>query len=141
MLAPLVRSYGWAKSRWLYTIGRFFIRSLPRVFTENTHDEEFLTFLRKADPLQHRRLPIRWVSAMHEWIKRFEKFEPQPYPVLIIQGDQDLTVDWKHNLEKIKGKLPKAKVKLIKQGRHHLVAESAPYRAQVFAAIKAYLEK
>lgn len=140
LLAPLVRSFGWQRSRWAYNFGRFFIRSLPRVFTDNSHDDDFLQFLRKDDPLQYRRLPVRWVTAMTEWMKRVEKFEARNDPVLIVQGDDDKTVDWEYNLELLKQKLPKATVKVVRQARHHLVAESAPYRAQVFAAIKAYLE-
>jgi alpha-beta hydrolase superfamily lysophospholipase len=78
---------------------------------------------------------------MKDWIERFPKFEPQNDAVLIIQGDQDSTVDWEYNLEQIKEKLPKAKIKIIPQARHHMVCESAPYRAQVFAAIKGFWDK
>lgn len=141
LLAPLVRSMGWNRSRWLYNFGKLFIRSLPRVFSENSHDQAFLDFIRKADPLQSRHLPVQWVGAMKEWIDGFAEFEPEPHPVLVIQGDDDNTVDWKYNLERIKAKLPNAQIKIIPQGRHHLVAESAPYRAQVFATLKSYLEK
>jgi alpha-beta hydrolase superfamily lysophospholipase len=141
VLAPLVRSKGWHRDRWLYTFGKFFIRSLPRVFTNNSHDQAFLDFVKKADPLQTRHMPIRWVGAMKEWIDGFDKFPPQPHPVLVVQGDDDHTVDWQYNIEQIKAKLPNAQIKIIQRGRHHLAAESAPYRAQVFAAIKSYLER
>lgn len=141
LLGPLIRSSGWNRHRWVYMVARFFVRSLPRKFTENSHDKEFLSFLRKSDPLQSRRLPVRWVGAMKDWVDRFSKFQEQPYKLLIIQGDEDLTVDWEYNLEVIGEKLPNAKVKMIPQARHHLVSESAPYRAQVFAAIKNYWDQ
>ncbi|MEX1033619.1 MAG: alpha/beta hydrolase [Cellvibrionaceae bacterium] len=141
VLAPLVRSRGWSRDRWLYALGRLFIRSLPRVFSENSHDEAFLEFVKKSDPLQTRHLPVKWVGAMKNWIDDFGRFSPQPHPVYVIQGDNDNTVDWKYNIDQIKAKLPNAQVKIVHRGRHHLVAESAPYRAQVFASIKAYLEK
>jgi lysophospholipase len=141
LLAPLIRSYGWKRSRWTYTFGRFFIRSIPRVFVENTHDKEFLKFIKKDDPMQPRRLPTRWVGAMKTWIDAVEKYPAQPLPLLIVQGSEDTTVDADYNIAVLKEKFPKAIVKEIPQGKHHLVAESAPYRAQVFAAIKSYLEK
>lgn len=141
VLAPLVRSKGWNRDRWVYAFARFFIRSLPRVFSENTHDQAFLDLVKKSDPLQARHLPVKWVGAMKEWIDGFADFSPQPHSILVVQGDDDNTVDWKYNIDQIKAKLPNAQIKVVPHGRHHLAAESAPYRAQVFAAIKSYLEK
>lgn len=141
LLAPLIRSYGWNRSRWTYAFGRFFIRSIPRVFVENTHDKEFLKFIKKDDPMQPRRLPVRWVGAMKAWIDQVNKYKPQPHPILIVQGTDDTTIDVDYNIRVLKEKFPKARIKKIPQGKHHLVAESAPYRAQVFAAVKTYLEK
>ncbi len=141
LLAPLIRSYGWRRSRWTYTFGRFFLRSIPRVFVENSHDKDFLKFIRKDDPLQPRRLPTRWVGAMKNWIDKVNKFEPKSVPIFIVQGTNDTTVDAEYNIAVLKEKFPKALIKQIPQGKHHLVAESAPYRAQVFAAVKSYLEK
>lgn len=141
LLAPLVRSKGWARDRWLYLASKYWLRSLPRVFSANSHDPEFLEFLREQDPLQARHLPIQWVGAMKEWINLFATYPAKAHPVLVIQGDDDSTVDWKYNLEQIRSKLPNARIRMIPHARHHLVAESAPYRAQVFAAIKSYLEQ
>ena len=117
------------------------MRSIPRVFVDNSHDKEFLRFIKKDDPMQPRRLPTRWVGAMKEWIDKVNKYAAQSVEVFIIQGTNDTTVDAEYNIELLKEKFPKARVKQIAQGKHHLVAESAPYRAQVFAAIKSYLEK
>lgn len=140
-LGPLIRSCGWKRDKWLYTFGRFFVRSLPRVFMENSHDQEFLTFIKKSDPLQAKRLPVKWVGAMKQWIEKFPTFNTSDVPVLIVQGDKDTTVDWQYNLPVLKEKFPKARIKMVPQGRHHLVSESAAYRAQVFAAIKGFLDE
>lgn len=141
LLAPLVRSKGWPRDRWIYAAGKMLIRRLPRIFAINSHDQSFLDFLKSADPLQPRYLSVTWVGAMKEWIHRFENFAPQSQAVLVIQGDDDDTVDWRFNLATIKAKLPEARIKMVPMARHHLVAESAPYRAQVFAAMKTYLEQ
>lgn len=141
LLAPLIQSFGWRRSRWTYAIGRFFLRTIPRVFVENTHDKEFLRFIKKDDPLQDKRMSVRWVGAMKQWISTVNNYETASHDVLIVQGTNDTTVDADYNLELLKNKLPNATIKMVPEGRHHLVAESAPYRAQVFAAIKSYLEK
>lgn len=141
LLAPLIRSFGWKRSRWTYSLGRFFIRSIPRVFVENSHDKSFLDFIKKEDPFQPKRLPTRWVGAMKDWIEDFDKFSPSESSILIIQGLNDTTVDAEYNLNALREKFPNATIKEIAQGKHFLVSESAPYRAQVFAAVKSFLEK
>lgn len=140
LLAPLVRSMGWGRDKWLYRLGRLFLKTIPRVFTSNSHDQEFLKFLKYSDPLQSRRLSVKWVGAMNQWIKGFKKLPVCKKPVLIIQGQDDKTVNWRFNLSRLKKKFPAARVKLIPKARHHLAAESAPFRAQVFASSKMWLE-
>ncbi|MGH1471884.1 MAG: alpha/beta hydrolase [Cellvibrionaceae bacterium] len=141
LLAPLIRSKGWTRDRWTYLLVHWFLKSIPRTFTNNSHDKDFLTFLRKEDPMQYRRLPIRWIGAMKNWINTFKYFDSQEYPLLVIQGEDDGTVDYLYNLEQIKTVFPNVEFKMIPNARHHLVCESAPYRAQVFATIKLYLER
>lgn len=141
LLAPLIRSKGWTRDRWTYFFVHWFLKSVPRTFTQNSHDTDFLHFLRKEDPMQYRRLPLRWIGAMKEWIGRFKYFDPQDFPLLVIQGDGDGTVDYDYNLDQIQRVFANTEIKMIPRARHHLVCESAPYRAQVFAAIKSHLEQ
>lgn len=134
-LAPLVRPVHWPLNRILYYVLSPFRRTIARKFAVNSHDEAFLRFLRHEDPLQSRQLSVRWVGAMKNWIPRLEHATPCEYPLAVVQGDEDGTVDWRHNLGVIRGKFPRADVTMVPTGRHQLANESPALRAQVFAAI------
>lgn len=134
-LAPLLRPYAWQTSRMLFSLSRFFLSSTKRKFSENSHDQQFLDFLKFQDPLQSRRLMRDWVLAMVRYQQEFELAEVNETPLHIIQGTADTTVDWKYNLEKFKLKFPNTLIEQIPDARHHLVNESEAYRGQVFAAV------
>lgn len=134
-LAPLVRPVHWPLNRVLYYLLSPFRAYITRKFATNSHDEAFLRFLREQDPLQSHRLSTRWVGAMKNWIPRIERAAPCDYPLVVVQGDEDGTVDWRHNLGVIRAKFPQAQVTMVPAGRHQLANESPELRAQVFAAI------
>lgn len=134
LLAPLVRPYLWPLNRVVYEVARRFIRERPRSFRSNAENEAFLEFLRDQDPLQARTLPVRWVTAMVEWRRRFESHEPVDIAPLVIQGQADRTVDWRYNMKVIE-RLFQPRVFYIPEARHHLVNESPAIRAQIFQAI------
>lgn len=134
-LAPLLRPYAWKTSRILFSLSRLFFSSTKRKFSENSHDQRFLDFLRFQDPLQSRRLMRDWILAMMKYQKEFELAQVNETSLHIIQGTADTTVDWKYNLGKFKSKFPNALIEKIPDARHHLVNESEAYRNQVFAAI------
>lgn len=135
LLAPLVRPAEWTKVRLMHTALKPFRRSIVRRFMENSGDPEFLAFVQQ-DPLQSGRLPVAWVSAMRRWVRDFSAETPTTdYAPLVIQGDQDTTVDWHWNLPQIRAKFPRANVCMIPGARHHLVNESTALREQAFAAL------
>jgi alpha-beta hydrolase superfamily lysophospholipase len=134
LLAPLVRPHRWPLNRVAYELARRFISERPRVFTSNAENAEFLTFLREHDPLQARTLPVRWVTAMQAWRRRFEAYPATDIAPLVIQGRSDTTVDWRYNIKVIE-QLFEPRIFYIPQARHHLVNESAEIRAQIFKAI------
>lgn len=140
VLAPLVRPVHWPVNRALYYLLRPFRRSIARKFAVNSHDEEFLRFLRERDPLQSRRLSTQWVGALKDWIPRIEAATPCAFPLVVVQGDEDTTVDWRHNLGVIGGKFPRAGIHQVAGGRHQLVNEAPPWRDQVFAVITRTLD-
>jgi alpha-beta hydrolase superfamily lysophospholipase len=134
-LAPLLRPYAWQTSRILFSLSRFMLSSTKRKFSENSHDQQFLDFLKFQDPLQSRRLMRDWILAMVKYQEEFELAQVNETPLHIIQGTADTTVDWKYNLEKFESKFPNALIEQIPDARHHLVNESEAYRGQVFAAL------
>lgn len=140
LLAPLVRPWGWRQSSWLHLLVGPFVRSIPRKFRDNSTDAEFATFLREQDPLQADRLAVDWVSAMRRWMPRLLALPPTPVPTLILQGEQDLTVDWVWNLEVLKKKFPNAEVHLHPEARHHLVNEAEPIRQALFDNLDRFID-
>ncbi|MDT0500109.1 MULTISPECIES: alpha/beta hydrolase [unclassified Halomonas] len=140
LLAPLVRPWGWRQSSWLHLLVGPFVRSIPRKFRDNSTDAEFATFLREQDPLQADRLAVDWVSAMRRWMPRLLALPPTPVPTLILQGEQDLTVDWVWNLGVLKEKFPNAEVHLHPEARHHLVNEAEPIRQALFDNLDRFID-
>ena len=64
LLGPLLRPRQWLRSMILLSLSRLFVASTPRKFSKNSHDAEFLEFLKSKDELQSRILPRDWVLAM-----------------------------------------------------------------------------
>lgn len=127
LLAPLVRPHGWQLSRIAHFFLRHFIRSLPRVFTDNSHDADFLTFL-KSDPLQPTHLSVRWVTAMKMWLHQFWRCKPLTVPTLIVQGREDTTVDWRFNIPVLTARLPNHQLYWVEHARHQLINEREDIR-------------
>jgi alpha-beta hydrolase superfamily lysophospholipase len=57
------------------------------------------------------------------------------FPVTVVQGKKDTTVDWPHNLRIIRNKFSSVEELLIPDGRHHLVNEAKDLQASVFNTI------
>ncbi|WP_407314324.1 alpha/beta hydrolase [Pseudomonas sp. nanlin1] len=138
LLAPLVRPRAWGWSKLSYRLLNPFVSGIARRFSENTHDPAFMPFL-MADPLQPARLPTAWVGALIRWVRHIEAAPPSTRTPLIVQGEQDLTVDWRYNLGVLRGKFPGAQVLMLPEARHHLANELPATRAQYFRFIEARL--
>jgi len=137
LFAPLIRPYAWRINRWVYEIARRTITERKRVITENAENEEFMALMR-IDPLAPQVLPVQWVTALVEWMRRFERRERLPFPLRIVQGDADKTVDWRYNLKFLEEHAD-ADILHIGGARHHLVNESEAIRAQMFSWISGFL--
>jgi alpha-beta hydrolase superfamily lysophospholipase len=131
LLAPLVRPRAWGWSQVSYYLLRPFVKAIARRFSENSGDPAFLPFL-QADPLQPLRLPTAWVGALARWIKRVEAAPASARRPLIVQGQADMTVDWQHNLEVLRGKFDRPQVLLLPEARHHLANETLVLRGEYF---------
>lgn len=132
LLAPLVRPRAWRRSKMTYLLVRAFLRQIPRNFSQNSNDAEFLQFVAK-DPLQPRILPTAWVGALARWIPNIESAMPSGRRPLVVQGDADQTVDWRFNLKVLQQKFDAPKVLLLPGARHHLANETLDIRRRYLA--------
>lgn len=137
LLSPLVRPRDWGWSKFSYYLLRPFVKGIARRFSENSNDPAFLPFL-QADPLQPVRLPTAWVGALARWIPRIEGAAPSARQPLVIQGQDDKTVDWQHNLEVLKAKFNQPQTLLLPEARHHLANETPEIRERYFAFLDKY---
>ena len=87
--------------------------------------------LMRTDPLAPTTLPVQWVTAMVNWMNRFERYPALPFSPLVVQGHADRTVDWKHGLGVLR-RLSDPEILEIPAARHHLVNESEAVRRQIF---------
>ena len=140
LLAPLLYPRKWNTMRFFFPLVRCFFSSMKRNFSTNSHEQEFLNFLRASDSLQSKRLPVDWLLAMVNYQKRFASFPIKVQKFSIIQGTADETVDWKYNIREIEEKFIGSKVYLVDGGMHHLVNESRDYRERVFSLINQLLD-
>lgn len=139
LLAPLIRPWNWTQGLIHFYLLSPFIHRLKRRFSKNSHDENFLRFL-KEEPLQYHYLAVDWVRALSRWIPLIEKATPVPVNCLIIQGEEDRTVDWQNNISILQQKFPKAEVYCYSNARHHLVNEREEYRLQWISGLRRFLK-
>jgi len=136
LLAPLVHPNLWKFNRWAFKLTGPFRKTMKRVFRKNSHDPEFLHFLQHQDPFQPKRLPKAWIGAMAEWVAEIESHPGNNFPINIIQGDEDGTLDWRYNIKLFEEKFPYMRLNLVSGAGHHMVNEREDLREKIFAAIK-----
>ncbi|RPY39931.1 alpha/beta hydrolase [Pseudomonas aeruginosa] len=132
LLAPLVRPRAWGWSKLSYRLLSPFVDSIPRRFSENSSDPQFLDFLREHDPLQPRTLPTAWVGALTRWVPRIERATRRALSPLVVQGESDETVDWRHGVKVLREKFDEPRILLLEEARHHLANESEGLRRRYF---------
>lgn len=138
LCAPLVLPRAWGRGKIAYGLLHRFIHTLPRGRSRSSHDPGFIHFIDEVDCLQSKRLSVCWVGAMKQWDAQFRQFPPLDKSLLVVQGDEDDTVDWRYNLQQIQCKLPAAKVVMVKGAGHQLVNERDDLRDQVFTQIACF---
>lgn len=135
LMAPLVRPVGFGAGQYVHQLVSPFLKTWRRAFVTNSNDESFLKFQQSVDPLQAQVLSLDWIGALRSWVRRIENMPPVPFDVTVIQGEQDFTVAWRHNLRVLRRKFRSVKLYQIPEGHHHLVNEAEPILEQVFGAV------
>lgn len=141
LTAPLVHSSLWSVSKIAYRMYRPFAKTTFRLFRNVSSDKDFLRFVRYKDPLQAKKVSVKWIDALFKWNDRAKNAESIARPVKLIQGASDNIVAWKYNLKFIQSKFSDTEIKLVAKGRHELFNESAEIREKVFLQIKDFLHK
>lgn len=142
LISPLVRP---AKSSWWQNpIGLSLIRqvkhNIPRKFRRNNSNPEFLRFVRLEDPLQSRTMAMSWILALSRWMPYMEGLPASRFPVWLVQGARDQTVDWRYNLDYVQRKF-RVKVTLqLEDASHQLINECKEIRAPMTALIPVFLK-
>ncbi|WP_375740992.1 alpha/beta hydrolase [Pseudomonas boanensis] len=136
LFAPLVRPRAWGWSKLSYHLMRPFVEGIPRRFSVNSSDPEFIDFVHHRDPLQPQTLPTAWVGALARWVPRIEAASRSSRRPLVVQGEGDMTVDWQHNLEVLEDKFDRPEVLMLPGAGHHLVNESPAYRQRYFQFLR-----
>lgn len=140
LLAPLIYPNNWDQNSLLHTTLSPLLEFIPRKFTENSNDPEFLAFLQYEDPLQPRYLSVRWVGALKHWIPGIIHARPSSCSVCVIQGQEDTTVDWRRNIPVLEQKFPNLKLHCFPQLRHQVVNDHLLLRKDLFAKGLAYFQ-
>lgn len=141
LLAPLIRPAQYHLIVFKYSFLRFFLNRVTRFYSMNSHDEAFMRFVHLQDPLQKQWVAVKWIGAMLEWVEVIESRTPQHIDITVIQGTEDATVDWKHNLNVLQRLFPDIEMELVDGGRHHLANEDVPWRKQVFDKVAEVLKR
>ncbi len=140
LLAPLIRPLGWPGILVAHAFLHRIIDSVPRTFAENTSDLEFLDFI-QTDPLQSHRISLRWIGALRRWLGRLEQRDLGVGPALIIQGDEDGTVDWRYNVDVVRTLFPDSRVEYLSGAGHQLANETEACRGEYLGHAAAWLAR
>lgn len=135
LLAPLLRPVQWSQIRFGYWLIHRFKKSVPRVFRKNSSDEEFLHFVHHHDPLQDVVVPMGWIGALKRWVRHMLSLPASDFPVLLVQGERDETVDWRGNNQFVRTHFHVESEQILPDASHQLANESDDMRAPVHAAL------
>lgn len=141
LLAPLIRPKNWGRIELAHRILGSLLRNVKRSFAPNSHDEEFLHFVKHKDPLQPTHSSVKWLGALRQWIKRIEQMPASSLSPIIIQGKDDQTVDWQYNIPVLQKLFNNPTVFYHPTARHHLVNESEVIREEYFNYLKNILQE
>ena len=73
---------------------------------------------------------------MADWVVEVNRCASHPFPINVIQGNNDGTLDWKHNMKLLQSKFPNMQLHIIPGAGHHMVNEAPALREKIFSAIK-----
>ena len=87
-------------------------KQMRRVVRNNSSDQAYLAFVRK-DPLHSPVLSFAYLEDLYRWNEAVADYPIWPGSLLIVQGEEDTTVDWDHNLAFLRAKIPDLETHLL----------------------------
>ncbi|HJV45106.1 MAG TPA: alpha/beta hydrolase [Bacillota bacterium] len=138
-VAPLVRSAGWGATQFFTPFIGMFAKRILRLSLSSSSDPEYRNRA-KQDPFRGKYVPLDWIHALQKWNTTISQIQPMDIPVLILQGNQDRTVDWRYNIPFLQTKLPLAQVDIIPSAKHQLLNEVESIRTPIFERMLGYLQ-
>ncbi|WP_227938005.1 alpha/beta hydrolase [Alkalihalobacillus deserti] len=139
LIAPLFQPHLWKLSKLGLFLTKPFLKTLTRVFKKNSSDQNYLLFT-ENDPLQEKRLPVAWINALNTWLNNNRANRAEELSFLMIQGNQDNTIDTKYGLKQVQSLYPKSSMVLMDNGHHQLLNEGEIIREQTFSILLKYLQ-
>ncbi|MDH2432670.1 alpha/beta hydrolase [Pokkaliibacter sp. MBI-7] len=123
-LAPLLYPRRFFQIRCLYMLLSPFLKKVQRAFRSVSHDEGFNCFLQQHDALQPESLSVSWIGALIRWTAMMEQSAPSGFPLQLLQGTDDTTVDAGTNMKAYRQLFPESQLHWIEGARHHMVNEA-----------------
>ncbi len=140
LFAPLIQPRHWHFLKHIHSLLKNILKHTPRSFIDNSHDQDFNRFLKDADTLQTHTIPVKWISAMREWRDWLLNQPCSDNIVLVIQGTSDTTIDWQYGNKAIAGLFSQLQLCIVKDARHHMINESAPYLEEILKHLGPFLK-
>ena len=81
-----------------------------------------------------------WVAALERWLAGLAMEDLGAGPVLLVQGDNDHTVDWRWNLPRYQRLFPGREVVMVPGAGHQLANEAAPTRLSYQRVVSGWFE-
>jgi alpha-beta hydrolase superfamily lysophospholipase len=143
LISPLIRP---AKSGWWQNpIGLLLMshikHNIPRKFRRNNSNPDYLRFIRLQDPLQPRTMAMSWILALSRWMPYMDALPASRFPVWLIQGMRDQTVNWRYNNAFVRRKFRLKVALILEDASHQLVNECQEIRAPMTALMPVFLKE
>ncbi|WP_216830248.1 alpha/beta hydrolase [Alkalihalobacterium elongatum] len=140
LIAPLIRSNLWTITKVGYYFMKPLVKRVKRVVRQSSADQHFIDFLKK-DPFQPSLVPLKWLKALIDWNDQVHSLNEKGQRVLVLQGVEDGTVDWRYNCQFIARLFYNSQIILYDEGKHHLLNEIDGIRLNVYEKIVRELNK
>ena len=140
LVNPLIHWTAYDLSKGTFFIYQAFTDKIARMHRKNSSDKDFLEFNKTQDYLHAKHVSTKWIKALFDWNDKIEAAGSSNRKILIIQGAEDGTVDWKYNLKMLAEKFPNAETKMIPGADHELFNEAPEYKEKALNIVIEYFE-